>query len=532
MRRSKCFNLILPTVAVALIVASCSGRHSASKSADSTSTDSTETTSIESQPTLVYLPDTVYPSASAVRHNIEICDTTTFSSLASLNDSYDISRGLLTFRGGALRNADFHGTLNGTPSTIEVDWRFKTKQARTSETQGSWGGGSGWTGQPLYIEWPDSCIKRFQANDSLTENFSSKEIIVGSLDGNVYFIDFNTGKASRNAIDVINPIKGTISLDPSLNGNLYVGQGIPIERPFGALVIDLNSHKITHTFPEDPKAQRRWGAYDSSPLRIGQFLFRPGENGTIYKFLIKPGGLSLHSTLRYTVNGSPSGIEASMSAFANYGYTADNHGNVICINLNTLRPVWHYAMGDDTDATPTIIPEEGHPYVYTGSEIDRQEEGFAKFVKLDGLTGKPVWETKLPGLRADINEKHFDGGFYSSPLPGSGNCSHLIFANMVENLDGQNGKFVAFDRTSGNIVYSTPLRYYAWSSPVGLLNEKSEMFVFTGDCSGNAYIINGINGKILHRAHIGSNFESSPIVVGNSIIVGSRGDTIFKMSIK
>lgn len=148
------------------------------------------------------------------------------------------------------------------------------------------------------------------------------------------------------------------------------------------------------------------------------------------------------------------------------------------------------------------------------------------------MTGKPVWETKLPGLRADINEKHFDGGFYSSPLPGSGNCSHLIFANMVENLDGQNGKFVAFDRTSGNIVYSTPLRYYAWSSPVGLLNEKSEMFVFTGDCSGNAYIINGINGKILHRAHIGSNFESSPIVVGNSIIVGSRGDTIFKMSIK
>lgn len=517
---------------LAIAAASCGGSSSSNGGGNDSISQDTDSTATLRAEAPAMLPDTAYASVSAIKSTTEVIDTATDGTICTTANLYADAPGAFTFRGGAYRDADFGGKVTGTPSEITVDWEFKTAQSRSSERYGSWGGGSGWTGQPLYVEWPDSCVSRFKSSGSLTADFSPKEIIVGSLAGQVYFIDFESGKASRKPIDIVNPIKGTVSLDPTLNGNLYVGQGIPVERPFGALVIDLYKHDVGHMFKEDPKAPRQWGAYDSSPLRVGQFLFRPGENGTLYKFLIKPGTLTLHSAMRYTAPTGAPGMEASMSAFANYGYTADNHGNLICTNLNTMRPVWHYQMGDDTDASLVLLVEDGHPYIYTGSEIDRQNVGSAKFAKIDGLNGKAVWEAKVPGRRADVGKKHFDGGFYATALPGHGNCSNLLFTNMVNNEKGQNGEFIAIDRNTGKVVYSTPLKYYAWSSPVGFLNEKNEMFVFAADCSGNVYLINGADGKILFTKHVGNNFESSPVAVGNSVVVGSRGNTIFKMSIK
>ena len=132
----------------------------------------------------------------------------------------------------------------------------------------------------------------------------------------------------------------------------------------------------------------------------------------------------------------------------------------------------------------------------------------------------------------NIGKKHFDGGFYSTALLGRGNAEHLVFANCVKNTSGQNGALVALDRKTGETVYQIPLKYYAWSSPVSFINEKNEMFIVTGDCSGNLYIINASDGKIITSKRIGSNFESSPVVIGNSLVIGSRGNSIFKITLK
>ncbi len=473
------------------------------------------------------LPDTAYSSVEAVKYTVEIVDASIPAELNTLEDLYADTPGGFTFRKGQRRDADFGGRVKGQPDSIVVDWRF------TTDCSGKWGGGSGWNGQPVYVQWPDTCINRFRAAGLVKEDFSGREIMVGSLCGKVYFIDFETGKASRPALGTGNPIKGSISLDPTLNGNLYVGEGIPYSRPFGAYVIDLYKHEITHMHPEDRKAPRQWGAYDSSAARAGQFLFRPGENGTLYKFLITPDNLRLQSALRYTVRGQGPGMEASIGIYSNYGYVADNAGNVLCVNLNTMRPVWHYDLGDDVDHSLVVEVEDGHPYVYTGSEIDKQGvNGKARFVKLDGLTGAKVWGLDIDGRRADVGEKHFDGGYYATSLPGRGDCKGLLFANCVLNTRGQNGQFMAINRRTGEIVYTTPLKYYAWSSPVGFLNEQDKMYVFAADCTGNVYLIEGITGKIIYTAHVGNNFESSPVVSGNSLVVGSRGNTIFRMSIK
>lgn len=509
---------------------SCGG---GSKTAgEAVAADSDSVAAVETKIEVKPLADTMYASASKVKFTVEKADGADDGKINDLTDLYVGTPGTFTFRKGSLRDADFGGTCKGTPSELVVDWTFHTQEDYSPTSVGSWGGGTGWTGQPLYVEWPDSCLKRMRSAGAVNEDFSGREIMVGSLFGSVYFIDFNTGKASRKAIPVGNPIKGTISLDPTLNGNLYVGQGVPGKRPFGALAIDLYRNEQFHFFAEDPKAQRRWGAYDSSPVRVGQYLFRPGENGTIYKYVATPGKLQFHSALRYTVGGAAPGVEASMAVYANYGFTADNRGNILGINLDTMRPVWMYDLGDDTDATPVVAVEDGVPYLYLGCEIDLQDVGQAKFVKLNALTGEEVWKANIEGRRKNMEKKHFDGGFYATALLGRGNCEDLVFSNCVKNTSGQNGVLVAMDRKTGRIVYETPLKYYAWSSPVSMVNERGEMFVVTGDCSGNLYIINGKDGKILLSKSVGSNFESSPVVVGNQLVVGSRGNSIFKVTVK
>jgi hypothetical protein len=58
------------------------------------------------------------------------------------------------------------------------------------------------------------------------------------------------------------------------------------------------------------------------------------------------------------------------------------------------------------------------------------------------------------------------------------------------------------------------------------------MFIVTGDTLGSIYIIRGKDGSVLLRQKVGNNFESSPIVIDNNIIVGSRGKEIYKLSIE
>jgi hypothetical protein len=58
------------------------------------------------------------------------------------------------------------------------------------------------------------------------------------------------------------------------------------------------------------------------------------------------------------------------------------------------------------------------------------------------------------------------------------------------------------------------------------------MFIVTGDTLGSIYIIRGKDGSVLLRQKVGNNFESSPIVIENNIIVGSRGKEIYKLSIE
>lgn len=486
------------------------------------------------EPTIKAYPDTMLSSAQKIDFRVDTFINAVSGDLERLTDFYKDAPGILTFRGSPSRNMPFSGTVNGTPSKVKVEWVFYTSIDTTHTSLGVWHGGTGWTGQPLLAVWNDEQLKQIQTSAAthVTKYLSNREVIVGSLCGKVYFIDYVTGKESRTPYSAGNTIKGTLSLDPTYCGNLYIGHGVPVREPFGALIVNLYDHRRVDTFGRDSKAWRRWGAYDSSPVRVGNFMLRPGENGTLYKLWTDIDTVRLHSTLRYRINGVAPGFESSIAVSRNYGYLADNQGNIVAVNLETMRPVWHYHNHDDTDATIVVEEENGIPFLYTGCEVDKQgDTGFCYFVKLNGLTGEVVWEQKIEGRKAKLG-KTTEGGMFATPLIGHGDCEGLIFSNINTMRRDNWGNLIAFDKSTGEIRYRTPLNFYSWSSPVALYNENSEMFIVTGDTLGSIYIIRGKDGSVLLRQKVGNNFESSPIVIENNIIVGSRGKEIYKLSIE
>lgn len=480
------------------------------------------------------LSDTTYTSAKGIEYQIEILDTLADANLRSHRDLYADAPGIFTFRGSPRRDMPYAGKLDSVPSLIEVAWTFRTDFDSRQTDYGIWGGGSGWTGQPVFVEWSDSLMDmQRERSTKLTAQFSNREIIVGSLCGNVYFIDFATGKASREALIGKNPIKGSISLDPRLNGNLYVGQGIPSEGAIGAVVYNIFDHKQLDYFGRDNKAWRRWGAYDASAIVVDDLVIRPGENGTIYKLATTENSVSMQSKMRYRKGGIAPGIESSPAVYKNYLFTSDNRGNILCTNINTLKPVWCFSNADDTDATIIVAEEDGEVVLYAGSAVDKQTSpGYCHFTKLNALTGEVIWQNKIACRKMGDSTKTIEGGMFSTPLLGHGDCEGLIFTNICGMGTSDTGTFVAINRKSGKVVYSTRLAHYSWSSPVALYTADEKMYIFTGDVIGNAYLIEASTGRIIFKQRLANNFESSPVVIDNYVCVGSRGREIHMFRIR
>lgn len=462
-------------------------------------------------------------SAEMIEYQVIILDSSNVPFDSFSQSPYDRFPGIATFRGGPFRDMPLTGILDSIPTDIHIDWIFKTDLGRIGSASNGkgrgWGGGSGWTGQPSL---------RVDSSQNIT-------VYQGSLAGKVYQLDYESGKEQDSALDIHNPIKGSIALDPEFSNMVYVGQGIRYQAESGARAFDLNSGKqVAFQTADDKHAKRRWGYFDSSPIAWGPYLIWPAENGILYKFIRTEKGFKPHSKFVYSVKDNPHlGLEASIAIYGRYGIFADNGGSIICIDLETLSPMWYSANGDDTDATPVISIEDGKPYVYTGSEVDKQgKNGNAVFRKLSVLTGEEIWKYSIPCHSISNGAHILNGGMLGTPLLGRENCSRMIYTSFVQHKPGNSGILMAFDKASGSIQWQTELSAYSWSSPIGYAVKGGGYILLLGDVIGNLYVIDGKSGAILIKKRVGSNFEASPIPWRNTAVIGSRGSNIYRISLR
>ena len=463
-------------------------------------------------------------------------------------EDYFALPGVAAFRGNNYRDSATYGTADITEQSISLAWT-----ADSTKLPGGIWEGSGWTGQPLVVQWDAETKAIMNLYDSKKNKENLVEVIYATLDGHIYFLDLEDGSRTRDPINVGMCFKGSGSLDPRGYPLMYVGSGdenAEGKRP-RMFVISLIDGKILYQYGHEEALSYRkdndsWCAFDSSPLVDAETdtLIWPGENGLLYTIKLNTsydktaGTISIapdkpvctrYLTDRSSYNDYWLGYEASANIVGNYLYVSENGGLFYCVDLNTMELVWAQDTKDDSNSSPVfewVSDTEG--YIYTAPSLhwtkNADSQGTVSIYKLNALTGEIVWEKPYNVHTVD----GVSGGIQSTPLLGKNGSTidGLIIYTVSRTPDKKSGVMVALDTKTGEVVWEMDMAYYTWSSPVALYTSNGTAYVVVCDTAGDAFLVEGKTGKLLSKVNLGGLVEASPVVFGNMLVVGTRGEKI------
>ena len=478
-------------------------------------------------------------------------------------DEYAAVDGVLTFRGNNYRNLSAAKELNLTEYKMSVVEKVSIGSLKKGNRsgKGSWSG-CGWTGQPLIVQWSDEVKSVMNLYDWAKQKTNLVEVIYPTEDGHIYFLDLETGKKTRDDLNFRMPFKGTGSVDPRGLPLLYVGSGDEYEeedQKSRAMIISLIDGRKLYEFGiqgKEPFAVRNWNAYDSAPLvdEATDTLIWPAETGILYTmklntvFDARGGTITVNPShivkLRYDSNNSYDqidkadsshkwlGYEGSASVWNGFIYLASNDGLFQCIDLNTMQIKWIADTKDDTNASPVLeVISETEAYLYVGTSLhftqDSGHKGVTPFFKINAMTGEIVGQYQLTVETVS----GVSGGIQATAAVGKNNLSDLVFVPFARYNGKDKGVLVALYKDTMEVAWTMPMEHYAWSSPAIFYNSKGDGYLIQADSGGDIFLIDGRTGNQLDKispTKNGSNFEASPALFGDTLVVGSRGDqTIF-----
>jgi hypothetical protein len=469
-----------------------------------------------------------------------------------LGEDYTEVTGIITFRGNNFRDGGSYGVAS------IVDRKFGTSPwnvatgALTAPNGTTWNG-SGWVGQPLIVSWPKQTREHMNMYDWAKQADSLTEVIYATMDGNIYFLDLATGKQTRDKLYLGYTFKGSGALDPRGYPILYLGSGYDSSKGRShAFIINLLDCTVMYEFGQgDPFSLRGTLSYfDGSALVDAETdqLIYPGENGILYIIRLNTqydedsGTLSISpdQVVRWRYNGVRTtkasfwlGMEDSAVILRGHIIMSDNGGNLMCLDLKTLTLDWVQDVLDDTNCSPVLEIEDGHPYVYISTSFHggwRAYTGGTATIpvwKIDAETGEIVWQVDY----SCYTEDGVSGGTQGTIAIGKNKLSNLVYAPVARTPSASAGILAAIDKSTGEVVWEQETQMYAWSSPTIVYDEQGNGYVILCTTGGYIYLFDGLTGEILDYLDLGSNMEASPAVYNNTVVVGTRGNGIYGITL-
>ena len=456
-----------------------------------------------------------------------------------LPERYTEIEGIVTFRGDNFRSGAAYGTAAVSSKTLTKVWSKST--SGLSDSDGIYWSGSGWTGQPLIVKWPEATRKNISAMyDWAREKEGLVEVIYATLDGHVYFYELTIGEYTREPLNLGFNYKGAGALDPRGYPILYVGSGVDsVNGRSRVKVVNLIDNSVMFEFGHNETfANRGWHMFDSSPLVSAETdqLIYPGENGILYiihlntKYNEQTGELSVDpdNIVKWKYNGVRSGsrywlgVESSAAIINNYIFLADNGGNLMCLDLNTLELVWVQDVLDDTNCSPVVDVEDGHPYIYISTSFHYGWRSYSTaaipIFKIDAETGEIVWRTDYTCYTV----QDLSGGVQGTIAVGKNKLSDMIFVPIARTPGASSGTLAALKKDTGEVVWEKETSMYSWSSPVDFYDADGNGYLLYCNSGFNMFLIDGKTGEQLDYMNLGGNIEASPAMYGNYAVVGTR----------
>lgn len=463
---------------------------------------------------------------------------------------YTDVKGIVTFRGNNFRDTAQYGETEITSRRFGDHWLRSTDGL--SDSSGSYWGGSGWTGQPLIVEWPEETKRIMNMYDWAKEKDGLIEVIYATLDGYVYFLDLETGESTRDRLFLGWSFKGAGALDPRGYPILYVGGGLfngSGQAP-RVLVVSLIDGEVLYTFGHGDTFSPRydWSAFDSSALVDAETdtLIYPGENGAIYfaklntKYDESAGTLTINPEMRKFAFTSTSadafyyGMEDSALAWRGHLFIADNGGDFLCIDLNTLEIEWRFDCLDDTNCTGVLeVDEKGHPYIYLSTSFHMGWRSYYTATipvwKIDAVTGEEVWHHDYECY----SESGLSGGVQGSLTLGKGELDGILYVAMARYPNSYDGELLALDTETGEELWTYRSDSYSWSTPTCFYDTDGHGYVLYTSCiGGRMYWLDGLTGELLDSFPFNCTTEASPVVYNNTVVIGTRNNEIYGITLE
>lgn len=475
-------------------------------------------------------------------------------------DAFTSWKGLITYRGNYSRNLQSFGTVHLTEQKFNTDyWSVSTGKVLKSDGVNYWSG-NGWTGQPLVVEWDDDVRQHMNMYDWAKEKDGLVEVIYPGMDGQIHFLDMETGEATRDCIYVGLTFKGTCSLHPDMP-LLVCGAGDSQPGMYGEFVCArvfiynlFTGEKLYELGADDDFAPRTWHAYDSSAVfcPAADTLICPGENGVLYTIHLnsqynrEEGTLSIapDELVQYTYYASTAeeriylgeggyGSEASAAVWGEYLFLGDNGGMFYCLDLNTMSPVWVQDVQEDVNSSPVFeVDENGNKYVYVATTLkyhtDEHHIGEAAIYKLNAMNGEIIWRKPyqvhtVSGLA---------GGMLATGVLGEGAISNYIIYAVSKCPEVDSGYIVAINKYNGDEAWRIEMSCDIWSSASAIYDEDGSVYLIQCCNSGDILLIDAVRGKILDRMNFGTVIEATPAVYNNRLVVGLRSEKIIGVEFK
>lgn len=480
-------------------------------------------------------------------------DGTTLSDAADYHPEEEITfgngsdytkvEGIVTFRGNSFRDSAAWGCADMKDNTLKQEWSYDTGSLTYGDA--CWTG-SGWTGQPLMAKWPKETKAAMNMYDWAKQDDELVEVIYACMDGYIYFLELDTGKPTREPLYLGYTFKGAGALDPRGYPLMYVGAGYDSNNGTArAFIISLIDCSVLYTFGDnDPFSLRGTLSYfDSSALVDAETdtLIYPGENGILYLMKLHTnydetaGTLSIspENIVKWHYYGTRTslesywlGMEDSAAVFGGYLFAADNGGNLMCIDLNTLKLVWVQDILDDSNSTPVLSIEDGHLYLYISTSFHLGWRSYdtaqIPIWKIDAENGEIVWQTPYECYTED----GVSGGVQSTIAAGSGELSDYIYVTVARTGETYGGVLSCINKKTGKVQWEHT-SYYAWSSPVCVYNSDGSGKVLYGSCGGKMYLLDGKTGEVCDQLELTDGaIEASPAVYEDYAVVGTRDSQI------
>lgn len=487
------------------------------------------------------------------------------------DDYLTVPFGVTTFRGNAFRTNAAVGIVTP-PSSMSVLWQVEGGKL---EIRSGMRYGFGVYSQPAIVKWPKDVRQLMALNEGFQDKSALKEVILSGEDGKVYFLDLESGEATREAINIGYALRGAPSVHPLSYPILTFGQfsnKLPSgnAKTMGLYYYNLiDNSKLRLLNMLDDRAYYTVGAVDTSALidRNSNTLITVGTNGVLYTekldfyFAENDGGVFKFSDVKeqaalmsHTKNqkNSYAAVESSLAMYGSYAFYADMDGILRCVDTTTMTTVWAVDTGDAVRAAIALDldTETNTLWLYTANTITNRSKNVDVTIRrFNAMTGEEDWALPVHSIRKysgqkDVYGREITAGAVASPIIGQNSLDGLVYFTLSsvssdggETLTGKAEKqpsmLIALNKADGKVAWTLAMDAYSYSSPVAVYSADGEGWVIQCCSNGTIYLLNGLTGEIVNTLQVAGVIEGSPAVYGDTMVFGTTGkDKSFVYAIK